>query len=248
MLIKQNMVDLMINDSVASMAHNIKYRTPVSVRGVPVIKQQASAGYAVIEMMSEYLGDGSVTITETGLLEANNNRNAASTNSAFLLELQRQFPEFEITQHKNLRNSEMIEKIYGSLANNMPVIFSYASKIEEIYVRQGDPGAPLPDSDPDPVWTMHYGIIVEIDLPGDKITFNNPHGFTETYTVNNFLQATRFENYENMAFYLRIGFAVEIFSKNTIFIFEPPDCEPGETDGSEEEPEAEPDGVDLELA
>jgi hypothetical protein len=260
MLIKQNMVDLMINDNVASMAHNVKYKNSARVRGVPVIKQQFSAGYACIEMLSEYLGGGSATITEEMLSEANNGRNSASTNSGFLIELQKQFPEYKITQHKNLKNSEMIERIYESLANNMPVIFSYAAKIEAVEVigstekieeneeneadaDRGGPAAPPanpanPTEENSPEWTMHYGIAVEIDLPRDRIVFNNPHGYTETYTINNFLKATRFENYENMEFYLKIGFAIEIFAKNTIYILEPKaGGEESETE-AEEEPDA----------
>jgi len=211
MLIKQNMVDLMINDNTASMSYNVKYRDPVRVRGIPVVKQKESAGYACIEMMSEFLGDGSFTIDEELLSEKNNGRNTTSTNSGFLIELQKQFPDYKITQHKNLKNSEILDKIHASLKNNMPVIFSYAAQIDET----DETGEEIVS-----VSIMHYGIITEIDIPGDKISFINPHGYSETYNIGNFLRATRFETYENMEFYLKIGFAIEIFAKNTIYIFD----------------------------
>jgi len=52
----------------------------------------------------------------------------------------------------------------------------------------------------------------------DEITISNPYGYMETYTLSDFLQATRYDNYENMEFYFRMGFAAGVFTKNTIYI------------------------------
>jgi len=231
MIIKQSMIDISINDSTANLSRNAKYRKTLKITGVPVITQKISCGYACIEMLSEYLETRSsaappwmpvtkpeTIITEEKLLEANGGKITTSTNNGLHTEIQKQFPDYNITYHKNLKNSELIDKIYESLSNKMPVIFSYAALKEQ--TEDAEKGGGTAAS---PAWTLHYGVVVGMDIPGDKITVNNPYGYTEIYTVQDFLKATRFEKYENMEFFLKLGFAVEMFTKNTVYIFEKPE-------------------------
>lgn len=214
MLIKQNITDLLTNDSVASMPNNVKYKDSVRAYGVPVVTQKSNSGYACIEMLSVFLKGKSSAATEEMMLEANNAGNSVSTNSSLFTELQKQFPEYKVTRHKNLKNSELLDKIYDALSKRMPVIFSYAEK------KAGDNS-----KDTEEIWTVHYGVVVLMNIPGDRIMFNNPYGNTETYTIEDFLKATRFEIYENMEFHLKLGFAMEIYAKNAIYILEPKDDE-----------------------
>ena len=180
MIIKQNMTDIMTNDDVSFMAHNIKYKEPV---------------------MTE------TAITEEFLLKKENGKISALTSNSFYKELKKQFPDYVIAKYKNLKNSEVIEKIYESLSNGMPAIISYA--------------AAVPGKQNESEWTIYYGAVIGIDLADDKITVkNNPYGYIETYTAKEFLRATRFESYENMDFYLKLKFAAEIFTKNTVYIIE----------------------------
>ena len=211
-IIKQSMIDIMINDNVNSLAHNVKYRTPVNIEGVPVIKQEISGGYACIEMLSEYLSGGSSEITEKVLYEKNGSRISTSTNDGLLNEIKKQFPDHTVTQYKNLKNIELIDKIYDSLSNGMPVIFLFASLDITAAEDKTEDAQDFPD------WSLHCGIAVGMDIPGGEIKVINPYGYAETYNPNNFLRATRFESYENMEFYLKLGFAAEIFTKNTIYI------------------------------
>ena len=207
MIIKQNMVDIMTDDNVNSLAYTVKYRNPVkAAKEFTVIRQKRSCGYACIEMLSEYLD--SELITEESLYEANGKKITASTTGGFFSELTKQFPGYKITQYKNLKNSELIDKIYESLKNGMPVICAYAA------VDKQDENANAN------IWTVHSGIVVGMDLREDEITVVNPYGYTEIYTLNDFLKATRFESYENMGFSLNLGFAAEIYTKNTVYIIE----------------------------
>ncbi|MCL1858925.1 MAG: hypothetical protein FWF92_06790 [Oscillospiraceae bacterium] len=189
MIIKQNMIDISINDSINSLVNNVKYKNPVKIKNIPAI-----------------------------------NIISVSANNNFYSEITQQFPDYKITQYKNIKNSELIDKIYEALSRNMPVICPYAavdlesgSEIENKNKTKGDPEN---NEKFTPVWKMNYCIVKEINIPGDKIKVNNPYGDTETYTIKDFLKATRFENYENMEFYLKLGFAVEVFTKNTVYIFE----------------------------
>ena len=63
----------------------------------------------------------------------------------------------------------------------------------------------------------HYSLLVGMDIPNDKITVANPYGYVEELSVDEFLQRTSFEAYENMPFYFKLAFAVGMFEKNTIF-------------------------------
>jgi len=215
LIIKQSVVDMMINDSVKSMVHTVKYKKAAMIKGVPVIEQEISCGYACIEMVAMYLGRGSTNITEEKMYEENNQKITTSDNNGLLNEMKKQFPEYKVTKHKNLKNSELIEMIYDSLSNSVPVIFSFAA-VDEKKVTQNP-------NETEKVWTMHYGVVVEMDLPGDRIKVNNPYGYSETYSVDDFLKAARFASYENMEFYLKLGFGAEIFTKNTIYIMEKPE-------------------------
>jgi len=169
MIIKQNMTDISINDSIKSLTNNVKYKNPVKTE--------------------------TENIPEINII-------SASTNSGFYTEIKKQFPDYKITQYKNIKNSELLDKIYEALSNDILVICRYAA------------------ADNSETWAMDYCVITEIDIPGDKITVKDSNGYTETYAIKDFLKATRFEISENMEFYLKLGFAAEIFTKNTVYIIE----------------------------
>ena len=102
---------------------------------------------------------------------------------------------------KYLKNSELIDKVYDSLDNNIPVAFEWAAKLDN-------------------EWTLHYSLIIGMDIKNDVITIANPYGYIEKISIKEFLNRTSFTSYENMPLFLKLGFAFNIFEKNTIFISE----------------------------
>jgi hypothetical protein len=126
-----------------------------------------------------------------------------STGNSFCDEMNKQFPKYKTTMYKNCTNTELLTKIHASLKKGTPVPFEFAA----IYKDGGND-----------VWTLHYAMVTGMDIPNDKITVANPYGYEETYTINDFLKATRYESYKNMPFYFKIAFALGIFEKNTAFI------------------------------
>ena len=56
-----------------------------------------------------------------------------------------------------------------------------------------------------------------MDVLGDKVTVANPYGYVEELSLGEFLDRTSFEAYENMPFYLKLGFAFGVFEENAIF-------------------------------
>ena len=173
---------------------NEKYSTPVSAEGVEVITQDVSCGYACIEMFSKWNGGN---LTEEDLYEEYG-KVITSTGNKFCEEMNKRFPEYTTTIHKYMTNTELIDAAYENLSNGIPVPFEWAAKF-------------------DGVWTLHYSLLTGMDIPSNRVTIANPYGYVEEISVDEFLQRTSFEAYENMPFYFKLAFAAGVFEKNTIF-------------------------------
>lgn len=171
-----------------------KYQTPVSVENVEVISQQISCGYAVIEMFSAWNGG---TVTEESLYDEYG-KVVTSTGDRFCEEMNKQFPEYETRIHKYVKNTEFIDIMYETLASGKPVPFEWAA------LRGNE-------------WTLHYSLITGADIPNDKVTVANPYGYYEELTLEELFHRTSFNAYEDMPLFLRLGFAVGMFEKNTVF-------------------------------
>ncbi len=178
----------------SSIYEDDKYKTPVYVEGVEVITQDVSCGYACIEMFSSWNGGN---LTEEDLY-AEYGKVVTSTGNKFAEEMNKRFPEYTTTIHKYMTNTELIDAAYENLATGVPVPFEWAAKY-------GD------------VWTLHYSLLIGMDIPNDKITVANPYGYVEELSVEDFLQRTSFQAYEKMPLYFKLAFALGIFEKNTIF-------------------------------
>lgn len=184
-----------MQDDISSVYTDEKYKEAVWVDNVEVITQEVSCGYAVIEMFSAWDGG---SITEESLYEQYG-KVVTSTGKSFCEEMNKQFPQYKTTMHSYLSDTELIDKVYDSLAKGVPVPFEWAAKYED-------------------AWTLHYSLIIGMDVPNDKITVANPYGYIEELSLEDFLERTSFEAYENMPFYFKLGFAFGLFEKNTVYI------------------------------
>lgn len=184
-----------INDDFSCVYADEKYSTAVSVDNIKVITQQVSCGYAVIEMFSAWNGG---SITEQSLFD-NYGKVVTSTGNSFCKEFNKQFPKYQTEMYKYLKNTELIDKVYDSLASGIPVPFEWAAKYED-------------------EWTLHYSLVIGMDVPNDTVTVANPYGYIENLSLKDFLDRTGFKAFENMPFFYKLAFAFGIFEKNTIFI------------------------------
>lgn len=187
-----------ISDDYSKVYTNEKYKEAILIDNVNVFGQDVSCGYAIIEMFAKW-NDNS-DITEQSLYNQYG-KVVTSTGNAFEKEMNKQFPEYKTTMYKYLKNTELIDKVYESLSNGIPVPVEWAAKYKD-------------------EWTLHYSLIIGMDIPNDKITIANPYGYIEEISLEDFINRTSFESYENMPIFLKLGFAFGIFEKNTIFIIE----------------------------
>ena len=185
-------------DDYSSILADPKYQTAVSVENAKFIKQDVSCGYAVIEMFGRWAGNDQLT---EALLYDQYGKVVTSTGASFEKEMNTQFPAYKTTMYRNLRATELIDKIYDSLKAGIPVPFEWAAKLEN-------------------EWTLHYSLVTGLDAANNRVTIQNPYGYEETIGVNEFIDRTSFHAYENMPLFLQLGFAFGMFERNTIFIVE----------------------------
>ena len=149
----------------------------------------------MLEMFSAWNGGD---LTEEKLYEEYG-RVVTSTGEAFCDEMNKQFPDYTTVMYKYLKNTELIDLTYDSLSEGMPVPVEWAAKKDE-------------------EWTLHYSLVTGMDIPNDTVTVANPYGYLENVSVDEFISRTRFDAYENMPLFLRMGFVIGVFEKNSVFI------------------------------
>lgn len=198
-IIKDNIKTDQLFDDYSSIYSNPKYDSSFYVDNLEPIKQDISCGYAVIEMFAKWAGENN--ITEKSLYDEYG-KVVTSTGDSFEKEMNKQFEAYNTTMYKNLKNTELVDKIYDSLSSGIPVPSEWAAKFED-------------------EWTLHYSLVTGIDIKNNIVTVLNPYGYRETISIDEFLERTSFKAYDNMPLFIKLGFAFGIFEKNTIFIVEP---------------------------
>lgn len=184
-----------LKDDYSFIYNDETYAKAIIIDGIVPITQDVSCGYAVIEMFSLWNGGN---ITEESLYKQYG-KVVTSTGKSFCNEFNKQFPEYETHMFKYQKYSELITKIYESLSRGIPVPFEWAS----FYGKE---------------WTLHYSLVIGMDIPNDTVTVANPYGYTEKLSFKDFLDRTSFEAFEGMPLFFQLGFAFGVFEKNTIFI------------------------------
>ena len=164
------------------------------IEGVPLVKQDISCGYAIIEMLSSYYGK---TVTEEELYDKNNKGISTATTSGFVKEINRTIEGANYTSKEYLKNDQLLLNINKSLVNDKPVAVEWAAKLDN-------------------EWTLHWSIVTGMDQ--EKVYVNNPYGYIEEISYEEFISRTTFKAFENMHIGYHFGFAFGLFSKNTIIV------------------------------
>lgn len=149
-----------IDNDFSAIYTNEKYNNAIQIDGINVIKQEISCGYAVIEMFSRWDGGN---ITEESLFNQYG-KVVTSTGKSFCNEFNKQFPDYNTKIYKWLKNTELIDKVYESLNNGIPVPCEWAAKFND-------------------EWTLHYSLIIGLDIQNDKVSIANPYGYIETLSI-----------------------------------------------------------------
>ncbi|GHU39056.1 hypothetical protein FACS1894105_13590 [Clostridia bacterium] len=213
LLIRQNFNDVMINDSFTAMRSVERYSASVSSAGFASRTSEKSAGYTCIEMLAQSLGQ--TEITEQSLLESNDDKDLTVSSAGMEKTLKDMFPSYTVTRRANMKNSEMIESIYNSLKNRIPVIVSLAQEVTP------------PEDDTESAETLEseefiltYAVVRAMTLPENTVMVMYADGTRKSLTTEDFLEATRFDNYKNMEFVKKLSVALGTNTKNTAYFLE----------------------------
>lgn len=197
MIINQTVTDAISNDNASILLNKDKYKNSVWMRKLHTEAEEIHKGYASIELIANYFGE-EIPVPEN---PEKDNR----TNSEFRAELKRVFPQYKIKEYSNLENSKLISTIYDSLAaGNIVILFHSVKKPEK-------------DAQNATEWEMRYTVVIGMDLLKDRITLNDPYGYTLNYSLESLITSARFENYD-MEFYESLAFAFKLYSKNKIYV------------------------------
>ena len=161
---------------------------------VPLVEQDISCGYAIIEMLSSYYGN---TVTEEELSDKNNGGISTATTSGFVKEINRTIENANYVSKEYLKNDELLLTINKSLLNDKPVAVEWAAKLDN-------------------EWTLHWSIVTGMDQ--EHVYINNPYGYKEELSYDEFISRTTFKAFKNMNLGFHFGFAFGLFSKNTIIV------------------------------
>lgn len=175
-----------------------EYSYKVEIEGLELVTQHISCGYATIEMISSYYGN---KVDEDTLSNKNGGAISTSSSGGFLREINESISSQRFVMKNYLPNDILLKEIHRSLKNNNPVALEWAAKYE------GE-------------WTLHFSVISALDFANDNITVYNPYGLIESISIDEFINRTTFEAYQNMPLFLNFGFAFGAFDKNTIFVVE----------------------------
>jgi hypothetical protein len=170
------------------------YSKKVEVKGINLVTQHISCGYATIEMLSTYYGK---PVSEDDLSKKNGGGVSTSSTSGFLMEINASIDR-DFTMQSYLSNDDYLKTIHKALSNSTPAAIEWAAKYES-------------------EWTLHFSVVGALDLGNNNITVYNPYGYIENIRIDEFLNRTSFASYENMPLFLNFGFAFGAFHKNTLF-------------------------------
>ena len=161
---------------------------------VPLVKQEISCGYAIIEMLSDYYGQ---KVSEDELYARNGNRITTSSTGGFVDEINKNIPNRLFSSHDYVPNDELLLRISQSLEKGHPVAVEWAAKLDE-------------------EWTLHWSLVTGMDQ--EQVYVNNPYGYKEEISYDEFISRTTFRAFEGMNIGFQFGFAFGLFGKNTVIL------------------------------
>ena len=192
--------DKKTNDDITTLYKLEEYQNSVAVEGISISPQTTTYAFAIVSALGVWAGN---PISEEELVAQNDNKTALEMGTGFLDQLNKHIPGYQTVKHEALSNTQLLAAIYKSLAQGLPVVAEFAAR---------------KDNNP-PI--MHGGIITGLDIPGDAITLQNTYGYEETYNLKKFINATRFEGFEDMSGFLKFIYQSGFLKRNTIYVLTP---------------------------
>lgn len=182
------------DDGYLTVSMSSKFRNPVRVSLIPLEENAVCTGYAATEIASNFI-KSPVTQKELKKLDKNEHTENYITTVSYLLDT---YLENAKVEHKcSLTNFELLSDMYyhikegGAVAVNLPIENR----------KTGD---------------VHIGIgfVTSINYTDDAVTVYLESGIAEVYTVDEFIDASRFREYDT-SLKEKLLFAMGLYSINS---------------------------------
>lgn len=183
------------DDAYTTIYQSSKYAEPVSTAGLTVGDTAENDGFAAAQIVCAKLGapvaDDALAVKTEVVFPS---EIAACMESALSAE--------RVQLRTGMSNRDLLVQIYESLRADRPVIVLLAAADGEDM-------------------RLQYAVVTALDAEADAISVLNPsRGVETTYSIADFLAATRFEAYEDMPFSVRLGLTFGSWSRNTAIFAE----------------------------
>ena len=192
--IKGFVVDQMTDDDYSSLARSTSYSAPVSIGTLEWTDPTLADGFAAAQAVCTQLG---TPITDSTVLKKSGHELlypddvTAGMQTALTAE--------QVKLKTNMSNLDLLTQIYMNLEAGKPVI------------------VPLSEPNGD---TIYYAIVTHMDAENDEITAQTLYNGSKTYTFEQFIAASRFENTDDLPLQVRAGLTFGAWSRNTAIFVE----------------------------
>ncbi|MDH5721203.1 MAG: C39 family peptidase [Spirochaetia bacterium] len=178
----------------------------ILLKDFPVIKQQKpySCGLATMTMIYSFLEERASEEDVTRKLGLEQ-RKSGMTPRFFSENLQRLLKNYRVTYFSNIKDSLLLEKVFHSLDNQMPVGINF-STINAFEKQSTD---------------THLSAIIGYDLNTGTFIVANAYGFIEEIKISSLLRMLKYENHKDSPFLFDLAILLNIIGKNNIIIIEP---------------------------
>lgn len=194
--IKDFVSDRLTDNSYASLAKSTVYSEPVACRNFSVEPTDLLDSYVLAQAVCTKVGS---PITDPDVFEKEAGDTVFPAEVATCMESA--LPPDRVLLKENITNLDLLIQIHESLRANKPVIvlLSDASAAE---------------------FTLQYAAVTQMDVEQDRITVANPNVGTQIYTLEEFIAATRFKNFDDMPYQTKLALTFGIWSPNTAIFVE----------------------------
>ncbi|MGN0479545.1 MAG: hypothetical protein ACI4GO_08935 [Hominenteromicrobium sp.] len=194
--LKSAVSDFLADDTYASLAQSTLYAEGVRCRTVTLDADALPDGYAAAQAVCTQLG---YPITDrSGFVKTEDQLIFASEVADCMAPA---MPDAQIQVANGLSNRDLLIRIHESLSADRPVIVLLSENSAEGVCLQ-------------------YAVVTGMNAEQDTVTVVNPNSGEIQYTMEEFIDATRFKTYTKMPFQVRLALTFGSLSRNTAVFVE----------------------------
>lgn len=194
--LKGVVVDFLSDDTYATLSKSSTYSDAVRCRDVPLESTALPDGYAAAQAVCTQLGR---PITDSALFAKTEEEIIFASEVADCIKST--LPDHDVQMMDGLSNRDLLIRIHESLLADKPVI---------VLLAEPDAGSVR----------LQYAVVTGMCAEKDSVTVVNPNSGKIQYTMEEFIDATRFQTDQKMPFLAKLGLTFGSLSRNTAIFVE----------------------------